>query len=129
MPMNTKALFMIAFVAVLCSFAAVLAMNSEDTDAAVSGTPGSTVSFTWHDMDDDFETAHGTEIKSIFGWTHYLSATKSGSTARITIPSDAANGTYSFVEYCVNPENGEELDYYTQTFTVTGQKGTSSSNP
>lgn len=111
----------------LCALAAVT-LDSEDSEAA-SGTPGSTVSLTWHDMDEEFEISRFCIIDTIFGWRVEPPVTKSGSSARITIPAEAANGNYTFIESCVNPENGEELDHYTQTVTVSGQKGTSSSNP
>ena len=121
--------FMFAALAILMASACVMIVDSEESDAAVSGTPGSTISLTWHSLDEDMETSRSATIDTIFGWSVTLTPTKSGSNARLTIPADAANGTYTYIESCVNPENGDEIDYYTQTFTVTGQKGTSSSNP
>jgi len=126
---NRKILFAITALAVLAAFACCMIADSEDSDAAVSGTPGSTVSLTWHTLDEDMDVSRFVKIDSIFGWEESPTVTKSGSNARITIPANAANGTYTYIESCVNPENGDEIDYYSQTFTVTGQKGTSTSNP
>ena len=111
----------------LCALFA-LTLDSEESEA-VSGTPGSTISLTWHTLDSDMETSRYCNLTSIFGWSLDPTITQSGSTARITLPSDVANGTYTFVETSVNPDTEEEVDYYSQSFTVTGQKGTSSSNP
>ncbi len=126
---NLKTILAIAALALLATFACCMIADSEDSDAAVSGTPGSTVSLTWHTLDEDMEVSRFVKIDSIFGWEESPTVTKSGSNARITIPANAANGTYTYIESCVNPENGDEIDYYSQTFTVTGQKGTSTSNP
>ncbi|MBE6518268.1 MAG: hypothetical protein E7Z70_01820 [Thermoplasmata archaeon] len=126
---NLKTILAIAALAVLAAFACCMIADSEDSDAAVSGTPGSTVSLTWHTLDEDMDVSRFVKIDSIFGWEESPTVTKSGSNARITIPANAANGTYTYIESCVNPENGDEIDYYSQTFTVTGQKGTSTSNP
>ena len=126
---NLKILLAITALAVLAAFACCMIADSEDSDAAVSGTPGSTVSLTWHTLDEDMDVSRFVKIDSIFGWEESPTVTKSGSNARITIPANAANGTYTYIESCVNPENGDEIDYYSQTFTVTGQKGTSTSNP
>jgi len=126
---NLKILLAITALAVLAVFACCMIADSEDSDAAVSGTPGSTVSLTWHTLDEDMDVSRFVKINSIFGWEESPTVTKSGSNARITIPANAANGTYTYIESCVNPENGDEIDYYSQTFTVTGQKGTSTSNP
>jgi len=127
--MNSRLLFTIAILAVACAFAFVVIDDADESDAAVSGTPGSTISLTWHALDEDMDTDRSCRVETIFGWDVTLLPTKSGSTARITLPNDIANGTYTYIESSVNPENGDEMDYYTQTFTVTGQKGTSSSNP
>lgn len=115
------------FVVCLCALFA-LTLDSEESEAA-SVTPGSTISLTWHTLDEDFETSRSCNLTSIFGWTLDPTITQSGSTARISIPADAANGTYTFSESSINPETGEEMDSYSQSFTVTGQKGTSASNP
>ncbi len=127
--MNSRLLFTIALLAVACAFAFVVIDDADESDAAVSGTPGSTISLTWHALDEDMDTDRSCSVETIFGWSITLEPTKSGSTARLTLPNDIANGTYTYIESSVNPENGDEMDYYTQTFTVTGQKGTSSSNP
>ncbi len=125
---QTRLLPTAVFLAVcLCALFAVT-LDSEESEA-VSGTPGSTVTLTWHDLDEDLECDRFCNMESIFGWSLYPTITKSGSTARITLPSDVANGTYTFSEVSMNPDSGEEMESYSQTITVTGQKGTSSSNP
>ena len=111
----------------LCALFA-LTLDSEESEA-VSGTPGSTISLTWHTLDSDMETSRYCNLTSIFGWSLDPTITQSGSTARITLPSDIANGTYTFNEVSTDPESGDVMDSYSQSFTVTGQKGTSSSNP
>lgn len=115
------------FAVCLCALFAV-SLDSEDSEAAVSGTPGSTISLTWHTMDSSGDSTRTCNMTSIFGWTLYPTVTQSGSTAKLTIPADAANGTYTFKEICEDDE-GEEIESYSQSFTVTGQKGTTSSNP
>ena len=112
----------------MTAFAGMCIVTDESDGAAA--TPGSTVSFTWYDFqDEDMITAsEGLSVDTIFGWSVNLEPVHSGSTTYFTIPNYVANGTYTYVQSLFNEEAGEEMDYKAQTLTVTGQKGTSASN-
>ena len=123
------AAFGAVFVMIAVAFAGIFSV-SDDSDAATPiVTQGDTLTLEWKNYEAEAEgmdASVGDEVAytSILGSSKYLSPATSGNQARFVIPYDMPAGTYTYIQSLYSEESQEELAFYTQTFTVTGQYGT-----